>query len=664
MAYYGVIFRVLKEGSVTMLRKSVSITVCVLLMTIHSVSIAVGIEGQRQQFKEAYDLIQSHKGYDLAELSKGLRDYPLYPYLQFAHLSINIGVKPEKEIRQFLRVNKGTPLARRLRTRWLYSLARREKWKTFFTYYKAGSGNVLSCYQLQARIKTAPVNDALLKDIKKMWLVGKSQADECDPAFNVLYKSKTITGTLIKQRIRLAANTNNFRLAKALSKRLNKKDQTKIQLMIDVYTDPKNNLQKPGLKKDTPLNREIIFTGLKKLANKNSLQADAMWNKISDKYKFNKIEKEAMEREIVFTAIQQKIPRAGKWLDTLHEQQKPNQYIQRYVIRYATQNQDWENLRKWTEQKRAPKFNELRWKYWRARSLEETGDKKAADLIFKELARKRDYYGFLSAEKLGKGYRFSDHRLPLNDSQKTKLLAKPSIVRARELLRLDMYEDARREWIHATRNMGRDQLINASVLADNWGWHDRTILTLGQAKAYNDLSRRFPLPYNDIIQKYAEKRQLPTSIIYTLMRSESAFIHDVRSSAGAMGLMQLMPATAKQTARKIDYPYKNSHQLTDPETNIALGTAYLEEMLDKYDGNLIMAASAYNAGPHRVKRWRPKTGCMPGEFWAETIPFTETRRYVRRALFYSVLYQWRMGEKIDSVHSQLKPVPALETSCK
>jgi len=128
--------------------------------------------------------------------------------------------------------------------------------------------------------------------------------------------------------------------------------------------------------------------------------------------------------------------------------------------------------------------------------------------------------------------------------------------------------------------------------------------------------------------------------------------------------MQLMPATAKQTARKIDYPYKNSHQLTDPETNIALGTAYLEEMLDKYDGNLIMAASAYNAGPHRVKRWRPKTGCMPGEFWAETIPFTETRRYVRRALFYSVLYQWRMGEKIDSVHSQLKPVPALETSCK
>ena len=650
-----------------MLRKSVSITVCLLLMAMHSFSAAnssaKGIEQQRQQFKEAYKEIQSGKNYDLSELSKGLRDYPLYPYLQFAHLSSNIGVKPEKEIRQFLRVNKGTPLARRLRTRWLYSLVRREKWKTFLAHYKAGSGNVLSCYQLRARIKAAPVDDALIKDIKKMWLVGKSQVDECDPAFKVLYKSKAMTGTLIKQRIRLAANAKNFRLAKALSKRLNKKDQTKIQLMIDVYTYPGKNLQKPGLKKDTPLNREIIFSGLKKLANKNSIKAYSIWNKIGDKYKFNKIEKEAMEREIVFTAIQQKIPRAGKWLDTLHEKQKPHQYIQRYMIRYATQNQDWERLRKWTEQKRAPEFNKLRWKYWRARSLEETGDKDAANLIFKELARKRDYYGFLSAENLGLEYKFSDHRLPLGDAQKAKLLAKPSIVRARELLLLEMYEDARREWVHSTRNMNREQLMHASVLADSWGWHDRTILTLGKAKAYNDLTRRFPLPYNGIIKKYAEKRKLPTSIIYTLMRSESAFIHDVRSSAGAMGLMQLMPATAKQTAKKIDYPYKSSRQLTDPETNIALGTAYLEEMLGKYDGNLIMAASAYNAGPHRVKRWRPKTGCMPGEFWAETIPFTETRRYVRRALFYSVLYQWRMEEKIDSVHSQLKPVPALETTC-
>ncbi len=646
-----------------MLRKLVFVTICVSLMAMHSFSYAGGSGQQRQGFKKAYDLIQSGKAYRFSELSKGLLDYSLYPYLQFVHLSSRIATKSEKEIQKYLAINKGTPLARRLRTRWLYSLARRKKWKTFLAQYKAGYSDVLSCYQLQSRIKTVPVEDALLEDIKKMWLVGKSQADECDPAFKVLYKSKVMTETLIKQRIKLVMDANNFRLARVLAKRLNKKDQAEVKLMIKVYTNPEKNLLKSEWEKDTQLNREVIITGLKKLANEDSLKAYIMWNKLGDKYKFNEVEKNVIEREIAFTAVQQKLPRAGKWLDTLQRQQTSQYIIQRYLIRYAVQNQDWKSLKKWTKKEVAPEFNKLRWEYWRARSLEETGTKEAANMIFKELAKNRDYYGFLAAEKLGQKYHFSDHRLPLSKEQKIKLLKNKGIVRARELYLLGMYGNARREWIHSTNQMEPDQLLHAAVLADDWGWHDRSILTLGKAKAYDDLVRRFPLPFNKTIKKYAKKRALPTSIIYTLMRSESAFIHDVRSPAGAMGLMQLMPATAKQTASKIKYKYKNSRQLYEPETNIALGTAYLKEMLEKYDGNLIMAASAYNAGPHRVKRWRPEEGCMPGEFWAETIPFTETRRYVRRALFYSVIYQWRMGEKIDSVHSQLKLVPALKTSC-
>ena len=633
-----------------------------LSMAFSSLVSADESEQQRRRFKEAYETIQSGKPYKLAELLKGLSNYPLYPYLQFAHLySSNIANKPEQEIDDFLTENKGTPLARRLRLRWLYSLARREKWKTFLKNYKP-AGDVLTCYQLQARIKTAPVDDALLKDIKSMWLVGKSQVNECDPAFKELYSSKAMTVNLIWKRVRLAMNNSNLRLAKHLSRRLNKKDQEKIQLWREVYFEPVKKLRDPRLKKDTPLSREIIFYGLKRLTNKDSLKAYSLWNKLADQYKFSLAEKNEMEREITFTAVQQKLPRAGKWLDALQEKQS-NQYIQRYLIRYAAQTQDWESLHKWTKKVVAPEFNKLRWWYWRARSLEEIGNKKAADQIFKDLARKRDYYGFLSAENLGRDYRFNDRRLPLSKEQKEKLLTNKGVVRARELYLLEMYEDARREWFHSTNNMKRNQLLHAAVLADDWGWHDQSILILGRAQAYDDLERRFPLPFNKTIKTYARKRALPTSIIYTLMRSESAFIHDVRSSAGAIGLMQLMPATAKQTAKKIGYKYKSSRQLTNPETNIALGTAYLKEMLEKYNGNLIMAASAYNAGPHRVKRWRPETGCMPGEFWAETIPFTETRRYVRRALFYSVLYQWRMKEKIDSVHSQLKPVPALKTTC-
>ncbi len=645
------------------LRKLISFAIGLSLILVFPInSNAKNLEQQRQQFQQSYKKIQARGEYDLAQLSKGLEDYSLYPYLEFGHLYSNVAGRSKHDIEHFLSNNAGTPLARRLRVRWLYSLARRKEWKIFLHHYKDSYGDVLRCYQLQARIKTAPVDAALLNDIKKMWLVGKSQKRECDPTFKVLYGSKAMTGSLVMQRVGLAMNANNIGLAKHLSKRLNTKDQGKVQLWRDVYADPEKNLLDKRLKKDTVFSREVIFYGLKQLTNQNALKAHRLWKILSAQHKFSQTESNAMNREITFTAIQQKQPQAGKWLDTLQEKQA-GQYIQRYVIRYGTQNQDWKRLYKWTKKESTPEFNKLRWQYWRARASEETGRKAAADVIFKSLAKKRDYYGFLSAEKLGQEYKFSDNRLPLSNEQKTSLLKNKGIERAGELYQLKMYEDARREWTHSTNKMKREELLLAAVLADQWGWPDRSILTLGKAKAYNDLSRRFPLPFNKIIKSYAKKRDLPTSIIYTLMRSESAFIHDVTSSAGALGLMQLMPATGKQTAKKIGFKLKNSRQLYEPETNIALGTAYLKEMLERFDGNLIMAAAAYNAGPHRVKRWRPKQGCMPGEFWTETIPFTETRRYVRRALFYSVLYQWRMNEEIDSVHSQLKPVPALETTC-
>ncbi len=643
-------------------KRSKEILFCWLL-TLSLLTSATDREEQRVRFKEAYDLIQSQKEYDLVNLSKGLKGYPLYPYLQFAHLYADVAHRSVIEMDQFLAENSGTPLAKRLCKRWLYSLARRKQWDTFLKRYKANQAeNILRCYQLQARINTAEVNPKLLEDIKSMWLVGKSQADECDPAFKVLYGSKVMTTDLIWQRIRLAMKNNNPRLTKHLSKRLNEKDQKIVQRWRAMASDPNHNLLQAELKKDTSLNREIILYGLIKLANIDTLKAYTIWNKVIDQYKFSSYEKNSIEREMAFTAVQQDLLRAGKWLDKLQTKQS-DEYIQRYLIRYATRNQDWEKLRKWTKKPPAAEFNKLRWQYWRARALEETGSKKAANLIYKHLANNRDYYGFLSAERAGLDYRFHDKRLPLTDAQRTKLLMRPAFARAEELYKLEMFEDARREWQYGIRKMNRAQLQQVAVLANEWGWYDRTILTLGKAKAYDDLLRRFPLPYNKLIRSYAQKRALPISTIYTLMRSESAFIHDVRSHAGALGLMQVMPATGKQTAKKIGYKYKNSRQLYDPKTNIAIGTAYLKEMLERYDGNLIMAAAAYNAGPHRVKRWRPDQGCMPGEFWAETIPFTETRRYVRRALFYSVLYQWRLKEKIKSVQSQLKSVPALKTSC-
>ena len=633
------------------------------LLPITSVQADARLQLQRQQFKQAYELINSGKDYNFVTLSKGLQDYPLYAYLQFSHLYTKFNKQDEAAIRRFLQENANTPLEKRMRTRWLYKLAKQKNWQAFLSDYQPQSASDLRCYQLQARINTTPLDQTLLNDIRAMWLVGQSQVKECDPAFERFYKSKLMSPELIWERIRLSMQAGNLRLAKHLSARLNKDDQQRALLWRQVVINPQKNLNDPALGQDTPLNREIVMHGLHKLASNNPMAAKSYWINLKSQYAFTQAEQESVERQITFTAVQKKLPQAPVWLESLQSQQNSDE-IQRYLIRYATGAQDWERLEKWTRKSAHPDFNHLRWKYWKARSLEHIGQKSDADLIYKALAHHRDYYGFLAAEKLGVGYRYNDQRLTLNREQEAALLAIPAIMRARELYVQKIYEDARREWSHATSTMKRDQLLQSSVLADEWGWHDRTILTLGQAKAYDDLERRFPLPYNTIIKKYASKRGLPASIIYTLMRSESAFIHDVRSWAGAMGLMQVMPATGQQTAKKIGLKnYKNASQLYDPETNIAIGTAYLKEMLKRYDGNFIMAAAAYNAGPHRVTRWRPERGCKPGEEWVETIPFNETRRYVRRALFYSVLYQWRMNEKINSIQSQLKAVPAVDVSC-
>ncbi len=618
---------------------------------------------QRSTFKAAYESIQEGKTIDLAATERKLDDYVLTPYLEFATLYPKVRVSDQQTLERFLQKNDQTPFASRLRSRWLYTLASRKNWPVFLKHYKGGRDVTLQCYALQARLATEKSNSKLLDDITDMWLIGKSQVKQCDPAFDVLYQSGRVTPELIWKRIRLSMQANNSRLASHLAKRLNKADQDRALLWRNLANNPKKYLLDAELKKDNPLYREMLIFGLEKLASRDVNAASRFWLKLKKQHDFTFAEQDQVLEKIAFTAVQKKHPRATDLLDQLGKRESSG-LLQRYQIRQAVTTKDWKKLEQWTRKPAHKEFNELRWDYWRARALHELGRTKEANNIFNKVSLERDYYGFLAAEKINKPYNFNDRRLLMSKEQKSAMMKIPGVHRAHELLMLKMYEDARREWTYITTGMDKEQLKHASVLAHDWGWYDRTILTLGKAKAYDDLERRFPLPYNDLILAYAKKRNLPASTIYTLMRSESAFIHDVKSWAGAMGLMQVMPATAKQTAKKIGLNnYKNAQQLYDPKTNITLGTAYLKEMLEKYDGSLIMAAAAYNAGPHRVKRWRPESGCKNGEEWVEMIPFNETRRYVRRALFYSVLYQWRMGEKIDPIESRLTPVPAEEMYC-
>ena len=220
----------------------------------------------------------------------------------------------------------------------------------------------------------------------------------------------------------------------------------------------------------------------------------------------------------------------------------------------------------------------------------------------------------------------------------------PEFSRAKELIEIGHLQRAHKEWQFAVNKLDQQGLMALARVANDWGWHNRAIRTIIDANHWNDLSIRFPMPYEKSFGKAASTVKLPSSWLFAIARQESAFSEKAKSSAGARGLMQLMPATAKQTARKIGLKSRGN-SLYDPEFNIKLGSSYLSMMHDRFKKNRALATAAYNAGPHRVDRWIKSAVALPIDAWIETIPYDETRRYVKNVLAFDAIYQYKLGEK-------------------
>ena len=238
-----------------------------------------------------------------------------------------------------------------------------------------------------------------------------------------------------------------------------------------------------------------------------------------------------------------------------------------------------------------------------------------------------------------------------------QVAALDAVKRATELSALQRWVEARREWRWATADMDTQQLKAAAKLAEQLGWHDQAIFTLAKTGYWDDLELRFPMEYADLVEANANLHDIDIAWVFAVMRQESAFMDDARSHAGAMGLMQLMPATARSVARQMlkrKPPRRN--ELFEPDTNIALGSAYLKQMKGKLGDSAVLATAAYNAGPHRVARWLPAR-TLPADIWIELLPFDETRGYLRRVLAYTVIYEKRMGRTPTRLQDRLHPVP-------
>jgi soluble lytic murein transglycosylase len=623
------------------------------ILILPALASGVSIEIQRKQYQDAKKALKKGDLASFEKISDTLKDYPLYPYLRYNFLQPRLSKTNNDEISEFLTQYSDFPLTNSLRTQWLKHLAKTAQWQTYYANYTAQTDPVLQCNHLISRMKTNN-HTLLLEDTRSMWLSGSSLPPECDPVFKLLQQSDLFTNDLVWQRMELAMQNNNTGLATYLSKFLNSDFKKWADNWIAVHNNPDKFTNNPKFE-DTAIAREILIHGIYRLARQNISRAIENWHNLQTKYDFIPGERLEIDRVIAVRAARAKHPQTEELLDRIDTFHVNDDVFQLRLVT-ALENHDWEKLRKWTDGVPSHEDLKFRWYYWHARALEQTGEPEKAKRIYSSIANKRDYYGFLASDRLGINYSMEHKPLPDVPEEKEKIKNLPGIQRADELRAIGEKQQARREWNHVLLLMTSYQKEIAARLAADWEWHDVAIVSLGSAHSYDDLEVRFPIPYQILIDENANKRQLERGWVYALVRAESAFIEDIKSPAGALGLMQVMPATGKETAKRMGLKNFQVSQLLDAAKNVPIGSTYLKQMLDRYSGSMVLATAAYNAGPHRVNAWLPKNGCLDPDVWVEKIPFDETRAYVKRIMFFASIYDWRLNKEVMPLNQRMATI--------
>jgi soluble lytic murein transglycosylase len=616
----------------------------------YSPSIAPDRFEERAQYLAAINLIQTGQFSRYYKVKPQLRTYALYPYLEYTELVYRISRQKEQDIQAFIAQHADTPLVEPLLQRWLANLAKRGDWQTFLRNYdhpRLNTTKELACQQAYALYKTDRLAEAIDR-AGELWLVGHSQPDECDPVFRILRDADGLTDEMAWQRLAMSLQANNRKLSSYLLRYVGKEDKSFASNYRLVHFKPRSIKRYSAFRDNHLRNREIILHGVKRLARTDPEDALVTLQRYESMHNFDP---EALEDTYasIGTRLAQK---TGDFdlMDTLPVNLHDHPSLVEARLRQSIRHGDWRQVLVLVNLLPEELRDSSRWQYWKARTLAQSADE--ADLqqareIFEQLSASRSWYGFISADILDQSYSFEDESRKITREQVLSLEEAPGIQRALELFALDDRYRARREWYFSTTDFSSSEREVAARVALRWGWYKAAIQSMIQAEAWNHLEYRFPIAFQDTFISHARRVNIPVQWSLAIARQESAFMPDARSSSGALGVMQLMPATARHVAGKVGVSYSNNSNLTEPELNIRLGSHYLAEMLRRFDNNRILASAAYNAGPGRVEKWLNPD--VPFDVWIEIIPFIETRNYVQNVLMFSSIYSRRMDEAVPLI---------------
>ena len=596
---------------------------------------------------------KSRSGWD--KVRRRLGDYPLFPYIELARLRRDFPHVARSELEAFLTRHEGEAVSIRLRKRWLRRLADRGEWAKVIEWYSPNDPTELRCRYARALLETGDEAGAFA-EARKLWMAGKSQPKACDPVFKVWRASEHFTPSLAWERIGLAMARGNTRLARYLERFLGPADRKLAGMWRSVHAKPQR-IHRLELEGEPTRVETVIVHAIRRLARNDPAAAVGMLARLEGRYELSEAARAAAARHIGLSFAQRHEAEAVDWLGRVGPAHVDT-YLQRWRVAAAVLHSQWNEVLEGIAAMPEEERDRERWKYWRARALEALGQVDEARASFESLAGARDYYGFLAADLLGSEYRFNHRPLEVAPEAGERMAAIPALHRALELLALGRRVDARREWRELIRELDEEELVAASWLAGCRNWHGRAILTIARTPERDDLELRFPIDFTDVVQIAASRQSLSPATVYAFIRKESAFMPDARSGKGALGLMQILPRTGRMLMRKKGERLRRSSQLLVPDLNVDLGTYYIRSLLSKSGESLVLAAASYNAGPHRVRSWLPEEGEIESAAWIDNIPFTETRRYVRRLLAYIAIYEHRLGQQPTRLRERMPPVPS------
>jgi soluble lytic murein transglycosylase len=618
-------------------------------------------------FLDAREAFRVGDAVKLHKAALRLKKSPMEVYALYYQLRLGLDkAETEPAVREFLSRAEDTPMIDRLRGEWLKQLGKKQRWDTFDAEYPRliNEDAELTCYALQSRRRQDEAG--ALREARGLWFSGKPLPDACGTLFEAAIANQIITSVDIWQRLRLALEAGSLSLAKALADKssgeyaVSSAELERAARDADAWLVGFNannslvmnktlSLQGGGsverdatapspsvsdAKESSRGPRTVAMYALLTLAKQSPDLALARWGKLAGT--FPESEQQYFYGWLGYEAARKQDVRAVQWFHLAGKSAlSESQFAWR--VRGALRVQSWPAVLQAVSSMPAQQQRDPAWQYWKARALQATGKTVEARAIFAPLSREFNFYGQMATDELGSVMMAANNAYKPTAEDVAAVAALPGVQRTIALYRMDFRTEALKEWTWAVRNLNDRELLAAAEIARRNEMYDRAIGAASLTVNEHDFTLRYLAPYREALQEHIRENGLDEAWVYGLMRQESRFVTAAKSNVGASGLMQIMPATARWVANKLGLKSYRDNLIHQMDTNLKLGTYYMKTVLSWFDDSPVLASAAYNAGPGRARRWR---GDVPleGAIYAETIPFDETRDYVKKVMSNTVYY--------------------------